>query len=144
MKRFFNLLAVAALALVFSTSAFAGSPRDLTVKSIFEFPVGSPTPAAGDYTLFWDNSARSFVRIDASQAPVTTRVFSDTVASGQTSKTTTAPGVTSASRCQATQSAVATNSIYMRAAVPGTNQVVVTLSGDPGAGGQPYVLLCTN
>lgn len=144
MKRFFNILAVAALALVFSTSAFAGSPRDLTVKSIFEFPVGNPVAAAGDYTLFWDNSARTFVRIDASTAPVTNRQAQGTVLSGQTSIAIPLTGVTTSSRCQVTQHNVATNSVYLRGAVPTTNTVTVTVSADPGAGGQIVNVLCVN
>lgn len=68
----------------------------------------------------------------------------DAVASGQTSKTTTLTGVTSSSRCVATFAEVATNSISMRAAVPGTDQVVVTVSADPGASNQDFTVMCMN
>lgn len=68
----------------------------------------------------------------------------DAVASGQTSKTTTLTGVTASSRCVATAAEVATNAVYLRAAVPGTDQVVVTVSADPGASNMDYTVMCMN
>lgn len=66
----------------------------------------------------------------------------DAVANGQTSKATTITGVTTSSRCVATLAEVATNSISVRAAVPTTNTVTVTVSGDPGASNADYTVIC--
>jgi hypothetical protein len=68
----------------------------------------------------------------------------DAVASGQTSKTTTLTGVTSSSRCVASAAEVATNSVSIRAVVPGTDQVVITVSGDPGASNLDFTVICLN
>lgn len=68
----------------------------------------------------------------------------DAVASGQTSKTTTLTGVTASSRCVATAAEVATNAVYLRAAVPGTDQVVVTVSADPGVSNMDFTVVCYN
>lgn len=68
----------------------------------------------------------------------------DAVANGQTSKTTTVTGATASSRCVATAAEVATNAVYIRAAVPGTNQVIVTVSADPGASNLDYTVVCFN
>jgi hypothetical protein len=72
----------------------------------------------------------------------TIRSASDAVASGQTSKVVTVTGVTASSRCFATAAEVATNSVSIRAAVPGTDTVTVTVSGDPGASNLDIRVLC--
>lgn len=148
MKRFLNLLLPLVLAAVigFPMSSHAGSPRDLSNgKSIMEFPLITPTPnaAAGDYTIRWQGAQRRFIRVDASLVG-TSRSGAGTVVSGQTSVAITVNGVTAASRCQATQQNVATNSVYLRAAAPTANTVTVTLSGDPGASGQNVAVYCLN
>lgn len=71
-------------------------------------------------------------------------VASDAVANGQTSKTTTMTGITSSSKCVATVSANPTNSVFLKSAAPGTNQIVVTASGDPGAATLAYTVICLN
>lgn len=68
----------------------------------------------------------------------------DAVASGGTSKTTTLTGATSSSRCVASAAETATNAVYIRSVVPGTNQVVITTSGDPGASNLDYTVICFN
>jgi hypothetical protein len=68
----------------------------------------------------------------------------DAVASGQTSKTTTLTGVTSSSRCVASAAETATNAVYIRSVVPGTDQVVITVSADPGASNMDYTVICLN
>ncbi len=68
----------------------------------------------------------------------------DAVASGQTSKTTTLTGATASSRCVASAAETATNAVYIRSVVPGTNQVVVTTSADPGASNLDYTVVCYN
>ncbi|MGB4107762.1 MAG: hypothetical protein WBK55_08210 [Alphaproteobacteria bacterium] len=70
------------------------------------------------------------------------RSATDAVVSGQTSKTVTVTGATAASKCVATANEVATNAVYIRAAVPGTNQVVVTVSADPGASNLDLTVIC--
>lgn len=130
---------------LFAPSAFAGSPRDLTVKSIFEFPLITPTPVAvaGDYTVRWQGTLRRFIRIDSTAAG-TERLGVLTIASGQTSASVTIAGVSATTRCQATQTNLATNTVYIRAAVATTNTITVTISGDPGVSGQTVGLLCAN
>lgn len=68
----------------------------------------------------------------------------DAVANGQTSKTTTLTGATASSRCIASAAETATNAVYIRSVVPGTNQVVITTSGDPGASNLDYTVFCLN
>lgn len=72
------------------------------------------------------------------------RFATDAVANGQTSKTVTLTGVTSGSKCVASLNEVATNSISVRSAAPGTDQVVVTVSGDPGASNADLTVICLN
>ena len=88
----------------------------------------------------------SAVQINSTNGTAITaiRFAFDAVANGQTSKTTTLTGATASSRCVATLAEVATNSISIRAAVPGTDQVVVTVSGDPGASNADYTVVCYN
>lgn len=88
----------------------------------------------------------SGVQINSTNGTAVTalRFAFDAVASGQTSKTTTLTGVTSSSRCVATAAEVATNSVFLRAAVPGTDQVVVTVSADPGASNMDFTVICLN
>lgn len=146
MHKFLNLLAVAMLVMFTAlTPAHAGSPRDLTVKSIFEFPLVSPTPtpAAGDYNIRWQGAQRRFIRVDPTLSGID-RTGTVTIPSGQTSAVATISGVTAGSRCQATQNNLATNPVYVRAAVAGAGNVTVTISGDPGVSGQTVALLCTN
>lgn len=59
--------------------------------------------------------------------------FTGTVASGQTSVAISATGVAATDHVVATLQEVTTNAVYIRAAVPTTNTITVTLSGDPGA-----------
>lgn len=66
----------------------------------------------------------------------------DTVANGQTSKAVTLAGVTTSSRCLAAIQEVATNSVAVRAVVPTTNTVTVTISGDPGASAADIAVWC--
>lgn len=68
----------------------------------------------------------------------------DAVANGQTSKTTTLTGATASSRCVASAAETATNAVYIRSVVPGTNQVVITTSGDPGASNMDFTVVCYN
>lgn len=68
----------------------------------------------------------------------------DAVASGQTSKTTTLTGATASSRCVASPAETGTNSVYIRSVVPGTDQVVITVSGDPGASNLDFTVICLN
>jgi len=68
----------------------------------------------------------------------------DTVASGGSSKTTTLTGATSSSRCVASAAETATNAVYIRSVVPGTDQVVITTSGDPGASNLDFTVICLN
>jgi hypothetical protein len=96
----------------------------------------------------WDAgiSTDSGVKINSTNGTLVTalRVTSDAVASGQTSKTTALTGVTSSSKCVATVNAVPTNSVFLKSAAPGTDQVVVTASADPGASTLAYTLICVN
>ena len=69
---------------------------------------------------------------------------SASIASGGTSKTTTLTGATASSRCVASAAETATNAVYIRSVVPGTNQVVITTSGDPGASNMDYTVICLN
>lgn len=88
----------------------------------------------------------SGVQINSTDGTLVTalRFAFDAVASGQTSKTTTVTGATASSRCVASAAEVATNAVYIRAVVPGTNQVVVTVSADPGASNLDYTVICLN
>lgn len=72
------------------------------------------------------------------------RFAADTVANGQTSKTTTLTGVTSSSKCVATGNEVPTNAAYIKSAAPGTDQVVITVSADPGASNLDFTVMCAN
>ena len=55
------------------------------------------------------------------------------VPSGSTSVTVTHADVTSTTKFRVTPLTLATNSVYVRACVPGSGSFVLTLSGDPGA-----------
>jgi len=70
-------------------------------------------------------------------------VANDTVVNGATSQITPMAGVTATSNCVATANNVATNSVFIRAVTPGVDQVVLTTSGDPGASGLDYTVVCS-
>lgn len=88
----------------------------------------------------------SAVQINSTNGTAITaiRFAFDAVASGQTSKTTTLTGATASSRCVASAAETATNAVYIRSVVPGTDQVVITTSGDPGASNMDYTVVCYN
>lgn len=96
----------------------------------------------------WDAGAiiDSPVKIGATNGTAITQIAftTDAVANGQTSKTTTLTGVTASSKCVATVNTVPTNSVFLKSAAPGTNQVVVTASADPGASTLAYTVMCFN
>lgn len=129
------------------TGAFNGTIGATTpstgVFTTMEGSIGSVTPAAGVFTSLQANTS---LKVNATSGTSITaiRFAFDAVASGQTAKTTALTGVTATSRCTATFAEVATNAISMRAAVPGTDEVVITVSGDPGASNQDYTVLCLN
>lgn len=72
------------------------------------------------------------------------RAAQDTIASGQTAKTVTVTGATSASLCVATANEVPSNAAYIKSAAPGTDQVVVTVNTDPGASNLDITVMCIN
>ena len=72
------------------------------------------------------------------------RFAQDAVASGQTAKTTTLTGVTTASLCVATGNEVPSNAAYIKSAAAGTDQVVVTVNTDPGASNLDFTVICLN
>lgn len=88
----------------------------------------------------------SGVQINSTNGTVVTafRVASDTVASGQTSKTVTVTGATASSKCVAQANEVPSNAVYIKSAAPGTDQVVITTSGDPGASNLDLTVMCVN
>lgn len=87
-------------------------------------------------------SGGSFTMSGVAQPVIRTAV--DAVASGQTSKAVTVTGVTTASRCVAQSNEVATNAVYIRAAVPTANTVTVHTSADPGASNLDITVICAN
>lgn len=70
------------------------------------------------------------------------RIAQDAIASGQTAKTVTVTGNTSASKCIATANEIPSNTAYIKSAAPGTDQVVVTVNTDPGASNLDITVLC--
>lgn len=64
---------------------------------------------------------------------ITTPAMTVRVPSGSTSVTVTHVDVTSTTKFRVTPLTLATNSVYVRACVPGSGSFVLTLSGDPGA-----------
>lgn len=64
---------------------------------------------------------------------ITTPSMTVRVPSGSTSVTVTHAGVAATTRFRVTPLTLATNSVYVRACVPGSGSFVLTLSGDPGA-----------
>lgn len=141
-----NLILALAALLASTNVVFADGYRLATQSFPREFVALAPTAvAAGDLIPVWDVSANDWKKVTAVGTVSTVmRVFQDTIANGQTSKTVTATGVTSASMCVAQSNVVSTNAVYLRAAVPGTNQVVITSSGDPGASGLLTTVICAN
>lgn len=88
----------------------------------------------------------SGVQINSTNGTLVTafRVASDTVASGQTTKTVTVTGATASSKCVAQANEVPTNAVYIKSAAPGTDQVVITTSGDPGGSNLDLTVMCVN
>lgn len=105
--------------------------------------IGGTTPAAGAFTTL---SAGTSLQVNTTNGTSITaiRFATDTVANGQTSKTVTLTGVTSSSKCVATGNEVPTNAVYIKSAAPGTDQVVITTSGDPGASNLDLTVICMN
>lgn len=64
---------------------------------------------------------------------ITTPSMTVRVPSGSTSVTVTHASVSATTRFRVTPLTLATNSVYVRACVPGSGSFVLTLSGDPGA-----------
>lgn len=64
---------------------------------------------------------------------ITTPAMTVRVPSGSTSVTVTHASVASTTRFRYAPISLATNSVYVRAIVPGSGSFVLTLSGDPGA-----------
>jgi hypothetical protein len=72
--------------------------------------------------------------VPATGTPVTGIRFGTlSVATGATTGTLTLAGVTSSSKVIATVQGGNASGVFIETAVPGTNQVAVTLSGTPGA-----------
>lgn len=96
----------------------------------------------------WDNGlvTDSGVQINSTNGTAVTalRFAFDTVASGQTAKTTTLTGVTSSSRCVASPNEIPTNVGYIKSVAPGTDQVVITVNTDPGASNLDFTVICLN
>lgn len=72
------------------------------------------------------------------------RWATSTVASGQTTKVVKLQGILASASCVAQLNTVATNSVSIRSVVPAAGQATVTLSGDPGAGGAKFTVICRN
>lgn len=141
-KRF--LMLFAAVFLVASAGLCVADDKDLAYFGFNEFPAMAASGiAAGDLVPVYDASTLKVKKVPADGVlNRTIRTATDAVANGQTSKTTTMTGVTSASLCFVSLAEVATNSVYLRASVPSSNSVVVTVSGDPGASNLDYSVLC--
>lgn len=78
MKNFKLKYALALIAVVgFATAAFADA-RDLTFKSIFELPISTSAPAAGDYDVRYVSAAHTVERI-ASNTQLLAGSFNGTV-----------------------------------------------------------------
>lgn len=126
-----------------NTPSYALSAPSGGTISIDGAVIGGTTAAAGTFTTMQANTS---LKVNATNGTAITQIIiaSDAVASGQTSKTVTVTGATSSSKCFAAPAEVATNSVYIRAVVPGTNQAVVTTSGDPGASNLDIQVICYN
>jgi hypothetical protein len=69
-------------------------------------------------------------------------VASDAIASGQTAKTVTVTGITSAAKCVAQGNEVPSNAAYIKSVAPGTDSAVVTVNTDPGASNLDITVIC--
>ena len=112
-----------------------------TTADAYETTVAVADPTA-DRTVTVPDAAGTVPLFQASFSATKAYVATDAVASGQTSKAVTVTGITTAAKCSATLTEVATNSISIRAAVPTANTVTVTVSGDPGASGADLCVIC--
>lgn len=132
------------------TIAFAGASTVTNASTVYiegAPSAGTNATLTNSYALFVDAGRSRFDgAVVFNAAPVvqhtsdltvgptiTTPAMTVRVPSGSTSVTVTHADVTASTRFRVTPINLATNSVYVRACVPGSGSFTLTLSGDPGA-----------